>query len=304
MLFRSGVCSDCARSLDFPAPSVEIATAPEYEDSGVPEFTTYQLSLHRNYVSHWGVMEAVRELIQNNLDHLKEGEEMDYEFIGLNLELRSHGASLDPAHLLLGNSSKSEDDKKIGSFGEGFKLALLVLTRLGHEVVIHNGERMWIPEFAYSELYGCEVLQINETRVEQMDDILQFEIRGLSEVQQTEIESLCLPMQEVYRQEIIKSKHGEILLGEHQKGKLYIGGLFVCNTEMWHGYNFNPDRMAVERDRQTVNGMDLKFATKEMWFAKNWDSLLVKLRQVEKDGKEYNIMLLDGTVNGKPVKGN
>ena len=42
----------------------------------------------------------------------------------------------------------------------------------------------------------------------------------------------------------------------------------------------------------------------EMWFAKNWDSLLVKLRQVEKDGKEYNIMLLDGTVDGKTVKGN
>lgn len=34
----------------------------------------------------------------------------------------------------------------------------------------------------------------------------------------------------------------------------------------------------------------------EMWFAKQWDGLLVALRQVEKDGKEYNIMLLDGTV--------
>jgi hypothetical protein len=42
----------------------------------------------------------------------------------------------------------------------------------------------------------------------------------------------------------------------------------------------------------------------EMWFAKDWDYLLVRLRQVEKDGKEYNIMLLDGTVNGKAVKGN
>lgn len=41
----------------------------------------------------------------------------------------------------------------------------------------------------------------------------------------------------------------------------------------------------------------------EMWFAKQWDGLLVALRQVEKDGKEYNIMLLDGTVDGKTVKG-
>ena len=41
----------------------------------------------------------------------------------------------------------------------------------------------------------------------------------------------------------------------------------------------------------------------EMWFAKQWDGLLVALRQVEKDGKEYNIMLLDGTVDGNTVKG-
>ncbi|NNA12257.1 DUF3108 domain-containing protein [Pseudomonas lundensis] len=41
----------------------------------------------------------------------------------------------------------------------------------------------------------------------------------------------------------------------------------------------------------------------EMWFAKQWDGLLVALRQVEKDGKAYNIMLLDGTVDGKTVKG-
>jgi hypothetical protein len=41
-----------------------------------------------------------------------------------------------------------------------------------------------------------------------------------------------------------------------------------------------------------------------MWFAKDWDYLLVRLQQVETDGKEYNIMLLDGKVNGKTVKGN
>jgi hypothetical protein len=40
-----------------------------------------------------------------------------------------------------------------------------------------------------------------------------------------------------------------------------------------------------------------------LWFAKDWDFLLVRLHQVEKDGKEYQIMLKDGTVDGKPVKG-
>ena len=60
------------------------------------------------------------------------------------------------------------------------------------------------------------------------------------------------------------------------------------------------DAIKVERVRDPSQNKRIT----EMWFAKNWDGLLVKLRQVEKDGKEYNIMLLDGTVNGKTVKGN
>lgn len=60
------------------------------------------------------------------------------------------------------------------------------------------------------------------------------------------------------------------------------------------------DAIKVERVRDPSQNKRIT----EMWFAKKWDGLLVKLRQVEKDGKEYNIMLLDGTVNGQSVKGN
>lgn len=40
-----------------------------------------------------------------------------------------------------------------------------------------------------------------------------------------------------------------------------------------------------------------------LWFATDWDHLLVQLNQVERDGKEYTIMLQGGQVNGKAVKG-
>ncbi|HYQ38268.1 MAG TPA: DUF3108 domain-containing protein [Pseudomonas sp.] len=40
-----------------------------------------------------------------------------------------------------------------------------------------------------------------------------------------------------------------------------------------------------------------------MWFAKDWDYLLVRLHQKEKDGKEYQIMLKDGTVGARHVQG-
>jgi hypothetical protein len=41
----------------------------------------------------------------------------------------------------------------------------------------------------------------------------------------------------------------------------------------------------------------------ELWFAKSWDYLLVRLYQMETDGKEYQIMLEEGSVEGTPVKG-
>lgn len=40
-----------------------------------------------------------------------------------------------------------------------------------------------------------------------------------------------------------------------------------------------------------------------LWFAKDWDYLLVQLNQIERDGKEYTIMLEQGQVGSKQVKG-
>ena len=40
-----------------------------------------------------------------------------------------------------------------------------------------------------------------------------------------------------------------------------------------------------------------------LWLAKDWDYLLVRLHQAVTDGKEYQIMLKDGSVDGKPVTG-
>lgn len=40
-----------------------------------------------------------------------------------------------------------------------------------------------------------------------------------------------------------------------------------------------------------------------LWFATDWDFLLVQLNQVETDGKEYTILLEEGSVDGKPVSG-
>lgn len=41
-----------------------------------------------------------------------------------------------------------------------------------------------------------------------------------------------------------------------------------------------------------------------LWFAKDWDYLLVQLNQIERDGKKYTIFLEQAEVNGRQVSGN
>ncbi len=59
------------------------------------------------------------------------------------------------------------------------------------------------------------------------------------------------------------------------------------------------DAVKVERVRDPTQSKRITV----LWFAKDWDYLLVRLQQVERDGKEYQIILEDGTVNNKTVKG-
>ena len=58
------------------------------------------------------------------------------------------------------------------------------------------------------------------------------------------------------------------------------------------------DAVEVERVREP----DAKRET-TLWFAKDWNYLLVRLSQVETDGQHYQIVLKEATMDGQPVVG-
>lgn len=58
------------------------------------------------------------------------------------------------------------------------------------------------------------------------------------------------------------------------------------------------DSVEVERIREP----DAKRET-TLWFAKDWNYLLVRLSQIETDGQHYQIVLKDASMNGEPVIG-
>lgn len=230
----------------------------------------YELSLVKDYVSHWGLAEAARELIQNALDS---NSPFQYEFQQADPEmgngswvfkLNSINSRLEPHHLLLGSTTKAQDPAAIGSFGEGFKIAMLVLTRLGCSVNVYNNERVWVPFFRHSKLFGTEVLAIREVVPAKFTPGLSFWVSGLSDEDRATIEAGCLKMQSEIG-EVIEVPQGQILLD--RPGELYVGSLFVTKNDMHFGYNVNPDQLSLERDRQTVSDWDLRCLTRDMWYA-------------------------------------
>lgn len=242
---------------------------------------SYELPLARDYVRHWGITEAVRELLQNMLDSESPNE---FSIVGHQLSITSRFDTLPASTLVLGQTSKADAKEAIGSFGEGFKLALLVLTRLGYPVTVLNGSVSWKPAFTHSEVFGIEVLTITEQPISDNQG-LTFQVDGLHHEDTTLINEMCLFMQAPMT-DVIGTRYGSIL--PSRKGKLYVGGLFVCDTELEYGYDVLPEYLKLERDRQTVDSWDLRHMAKEMWLdTKRWEHIA---DMMEKDSRDLSLL--------------
>jgi hypothetical protein len=229
----------------------------------------YELPISPTYVRHWGLVEAIRELIQNAIDSESP---FEYEFTEQgDLHIISRHATLSPTTLLLGSTSKADRTDAIGSFGEGYKIALLVLARENRAVTIYNGERLWRPMFKFSKTYDADVLCIEDTVSPRRNQGLTFVIEKLTPSEIESIKDSCLMMQS-HIGRIAQGTSGTVLL--EKPGKLYIGGLYICETKLKYGYNLNPGTVALERDRRTVDGFNLKWWAKELWFqTERWDEI-------------------------------
>lgn len=231
--------------------------------------TKFTLPISPSYVAHWGLWEAVRELYQNALDmrdtHRRAGqtgyaaiehEVQAGEGNSTVLYITNAGDKLTPQSLILGNTTKADDPSQRGKFGEGYKLALLVLCRLGLKVEIVNGDEWWTPKIEFDEDFQSEVLNIYVGQSGMESKQVQFRIHGVTQEQYEEMLKNIHPIRD----------YDAILDESHQKGRIYVGGLFVCTMpEFEHGYAFAPDTLPLDRDRGMVSGFDLSVITSRLW---------------------------------------
>ena len=235
----------------------------------------YELSISADYVPEWGITEAVREYFQNSIDEetRDSGNKMffDYDRENQTIRIGNKHSDLDIKTLLFGVTTKNNDSAMIGNHGEGYKIATVVLLRLGKTVVFQNYCRreIWKPRLVKSRKYGGVLVPTFFVDTEAIwkqvpEHSLIIEIGGVTEEEYEQIKAANLHLQQP-GPERKDTSYGGILDGEEFKGKIFVAGLYICSEPALDiGIDFKPKVVRLERDRSMVNSFDVKWYAARM----------------------------------------
>ncbi len=219
------------------------------------------LSLSPNYVRHWTIYDALRELYQNAIDRENEDSSafitisVSEEEPIVNLFLGNANTMLDKRTLLLGETSKADNKDAIGNFGEGYKLAILVLLRNGIDVKVFNDTETWTFTLEHNEQFGTKMLTVEITEGE-CNGAVEFALYNLPKKAWSSYSQYNLRLQPEYGH--IDTTDCEVLTDDRNRSKIFVGGLFVNDYKgtSLYGYNFAPHVFPLGRDRNIIEGFN------------------------------------------------
>lgn len=229
----------------------------------------FELGMSLDYVSNWTLVDAVREIFQNSLDEEIQNPDnkwyFNYDESTQVLKIGNKLSRLSTKSLLLGNSSKRNDENTIGCHGEGYKVATIVLLRNGCSVKVYNynEKEIWSAKIIKSRRYQADIGVFD---VEKMgvfksvpENSLIFEISNISKEAYDSIKSKNLWLQDDLG-EVKETKYGRVLLDERYLGKVFVKGLYVCSKEqLTYGYDLIPSLIQLDRDRCLVDSFNLQY---------------------------------------------
>jgi len=234
----------------------------------------YELSISADYVPEWGVTEAVREFFQNAIDEetrdISNKMFFEYDKETEVIRIGNKHSNLNIKTLLFGVTTKKDDREMIGNHGEGYKIATVVLLRLGKTVVFQNYCRreIWSPRLVRSRKYDGIMVPtffVEQTAIwkEVPENSLVIEIGGITSEEYQEIMAANLHLQGIV--EAKETGYGSLLVNEQYVGKVFVAGLYICSEpELEVGINFKPRVVRIERDRSMVNSFDIKWYAARM----------------------------------------
>ncbi|CAH9013683.1 putative histidine kinase-like ATPase [Vibrio phage 501E54-1] len=224
---------------------------------------TFELTTNVDNVHEWSYLEGCREFAQGFLDNPKGGD-WNYDPEEETLLLTNPDTKLERKVLLAGFSTKRNESESRGKFGDGLASAICCLLREGYEVIIENSDITWKPTIGWSEVFDHEVILVEEYETSYHNEDYKVYIKGLRPDEMDKVVANTLPFQTGER-ELHKTPTGDILLDEEHKGRIYVGGLFICNFNSEYGFDFKPHCFKLDRDRKSLNPWDIRWQCRLMW---------------------------------------
>ena len=196
--------------------------------------------ISEDYCSNWTIKEAIREIISNALDTKQEIEFSYNNGFGI---IANKNSELKKQHLLLGASENRNNTETIGQFGEGFKIAALVLTRQGRKFSIRSSNKEYVFTCEKNSEFDTNMLtvEIQNSREPIKDTIANIECSSKEfESAKSLFMSIC-PV-EKYTDKILK-----------EPGNIYVMNVKVAeNYGTLFGYNIM-EKTLLNRDRTILD---------------------------------------------------
>ena len=204
-------------------------------------------NMTRDYCASWTAIDAIREMVQNAIDSNKQYVcELDRDNGGLYVVTKD--VALEPSMFAMGFSKKSGDS--VGGYGEGFKLGMMILTRMGLKPSISTGSWYVTGAFVPNEFTQQETFCLHFDDQERTTDTV------------FRCDSANIDLDELMKKVTHFSEHplpkvSDVGILYTKPGLIYVNGLYVCEEEkLTHGYNFSPSCIELNRDRNMVTGVE------------------------------------------------
>jgi hypothetical protein len=216
------------------------------------------------YVRDWKRIHALREIISNGIDAEIEKRatlNVRHDSRTQKLYVRNDRTKLDVKALYFGGTTKADDDRLVGQYGEGLKIAMLVLAREKVPLRIHNCDEDWDVKIEPDER-GVKVLTLYTRRSRNPDDCVEVEIGDVNNDLWYEARSMFLRLAPPL--ESFDTSYGQILPEVDQVGKVYVKGVLVGEfPKSAFGYNFRD--LDVGRDRVSFDQSSAQTRIARMW---------------------------------------
>lgn len=201
---------------------------------------TYPIA--KNYVQEWTYLEAGREYLANALDTSANAtvkHENGYCII------EDFGTGITRANFVIGNSQKA--DEQIGLFGEGFKLASLVMAREDRDTVITTVGYTYYPVIEENEEFGTDLFVI---KYEKNNVTQGTQVKFKATLEEVEaIKGLFLnfvPLEKCVTLD-------KVTVIADFSNKVFVNGLMASAVESIFSYNILDKSLVNTRDRNSID---------------------------------------------------